>query len=60
MPYLLSHVGALLVARVVGSSPAEYLTAQEQHLALALGAELLRESPPGLEGLFEARERLAE
>jgi 5-methylthioribose kinase len=59
LPYLLSHVGALLVARVVGRSPAEYLTAQEQDLALALGTELLRESPDALEGLFAARERLA-
>jgi tRNA A-37 threonylcarbamoyl transferase component Bud32 len=58
-PYLLSHVGALLVARVVGRSPAEYLTPQEQRLSLGLGADLLREPPDGLDGLFDARARLA-
>jgi 5-methylthioribose kinase len=58
-PYVLSHVGALLVARVVGSSPVEYLTGPEQQVALALGAELLREPPPRLEDLFQARQRLA-
>ena len=58
-PYLLSHVGALLVARVVGRSPAEYLTDEEKGLALQLGTELLREAPDRLEGLFDTRERLA-
>ena len=62
LPSLLSHVGALLVARVVGRSPAEYLTPSEQRAALSLGSELLRGAgggSGGLEGLFEARERLA-
>jgi tRNA A-37 threonylcarbamoyl transferase component Bud32 len=57
--YLLSHVGALLVARVVGRSPAEYLTPREQRLSLRLGGDLLREPPDGLHGLFDARTRLA-
>jgi aminoglycoside phosphotransferase (APT) family kinase protein len=55
---LLSHVGALLVARVVGRSPAEYLTAPEQGRTLALGAELLKESPDRLDRLVELRERM--
>lgn len=58
-PYLLSHVGALLVARVVGRSPAEYLTAEEQDVALALGTRLLQRAPDGLDGLFDVRRRLA-
>jgi 5-methylthioribose kinase len=55
---LLTHVGALLVARVVGKSPAEYLTAEEQECTVALGAALLEESPDELEGLFALRDRL--
>lgn len=58
-PYLLSHVGALLVARVVGRSPAEYLTPEEQDIALAIGTDLLQCAPDGLEGLFDVRRRLA-
>lgn len=56
---LSSHVGALLVARVVGRSPAEYLTAEEQERTLALGAGLLTEPPDELDPLFELRDRLA-
>jgi hypothetical protein len=55
MPSLLSHVGALLVARVVGRSPAEYLGAEEKDHSLALGAALLREPPGELDRLFELR-----
>ena len=55
---VLSHVGALLVARVVGRSPAEYLTAQQQDHTLALGADLLKDAPDELDRLFELREGL--
>jgi 5-methylthioribose kinase len=56
---LLTHVGALLVARVVGRSPAEYLTAEQQDHTLALGAHLLRECPDELHRLFELRDGVA-
>ncbi|GAB3878933.1 phosphotransferase family protein [Terrabacter terrigena] len=55
MSSMLSHVGALLVARVVGRSPAEYLSAKEKAHSLALGVALLREPRDELEGLFELR-----
>lgn len=61
LPAVLSHVGALLVARVVGRSPAEYLTQGEQGLALALGTDLLKAGPQSrsdVEDLFTARGRL--
>ena len=45
-PYLVGHVGCLMVARVDGKSPAEYLTATERLLARSLGTHLLLE-PPG-------------
>ena len=57
MPYLLSHIGALLVARVVGRSPAEYLSPAEKGHSLALGEALLNEPHDDLETLFEVRDR---
>lgn len=46
--YLLGHVGALMVARVDGKSPAEYLTASEQDIARNLGSALLLDPPASL------------
>jgi tRNA A-37 threonylcarbamoyl transferase component Bud32 len=39
--YVLRHVGALLLARVYGKSPAEYLTTPEQATVARLGEQLL-------------------
>jgi hypothetical protein len=44
--YLLGHLGVLMVARVDGKSPVEYLTRDEQDLARELGSKLLLD-PPG-------------
>jgi 5-methylthioribose kinase len=44
--YLLAHVGVLMVARVDGKSPVEYLTPGGQDLARELGSWLLLD-PPG-------------
>ena len=46
--YLLGHVGALMVARVDGKSPVEYLTRDEQDLARQLGSVLLLDPPQSL------------
>lgn len=43
--YVLRHVGCLLLARVRGKSPAEYLTSPEQDLAWRLGADVLTDPP---------------
>jgi aminoglycoside phosphotransferase (APT) family kinase protein len=54
-PYVLGHVGCLLLARVDGKSPAEYLTADDRSRVRTLG-ELLVAGPPGKpEDLAEAR-----
>jgi aminoglycoside phosphotransferase (APT) family kinase protein len=45
------HLGALLIARVVGKSPVDYLTVQGQAAAERVGATMLRhpaEGPPRL------------
>ncbi len=56
--YVLGHVGCLLLARVDGKSPAEYLTAEGRARVRRLG-ELLVSAPPATpEKLAEAR-RLA-
>jgi len=56
--YVLRHVGALLLARVKGKSPAEYLTAQQQAQAWRLGVELLHHTPDDLDALTVRRERI--
>lgn len=42
---LLSHAGCLMLARVDGKSPAEYLTPPQRERARALGRELLLDPP---------------
>lgn len=44
-PYVLGQLGCLMVARVDGKSPAEYLTEPEREVARALGADLLLHPP---------------
>jgi len=44
--YVLGHVGCLLLARVEGKSPAEYLTAEERSQAQRFGEILVSGPPP--------------
>jgi len=48
LPYVLGHLGCLMVARVDGKSPAEYLTESEKAAARAFGARLLLDPPDAL------------
>lgn len=50
--YVLSHLGALLVARVDGKSPAEYLGAAGQRAARELGRSLLSDPPSHLDDVW--------
>jgi aminoglycoside phosphotransferase (APT) family kinase protein len=54
-PYLFGHLGCLMVARVDGKSPAEYLTVDGRAMARKLGSTLLLEEPATL---AEAWQRL--
>ena len=56
--YVLGHVGCLLLARVEGKSPAEYLTAEERSRAQRFG-EILVSGPPGTPGDLAAVRQLA-
>ena len=49
----LAHVGCLMLARVHGKSPAEYLGARGRAAANALGESLLADPPPSLEAAWE-------
>ena len=46
--YVLGHVGCLMVARVDGKSPAEYLSPAEREAARAVGSRLLLAPPDSL------------
>jgi aminoglycoside phosphotransferase (APT) family kinase protein len=52
--YVLGHVGCLMVARVEGKSPAEYLSPRGQDAARALGARLLLAPPASLDAALRA------
>lgn len=52
--HVLRHLGALLLARVDGKSPAEYLTSPELDVARALGRRLLTEPPNSLDAVWDA------
>ena len=54
--YVLAHVGCLLLARVKGKSPAEYLKGPEQAAAWALGTDLLHHPPEALGQLSSRRD----
>jgi len=57
-PHALAHVGALLLARVGGKSPVEYLSAADRGRVWRL-ASVLREAPPGsLDELIARRKEL--
>lgn len=57
-PYVLSHVACLVLARVKGKSPAEYLSQKEREEAWRLGTALLAGPPGSLEGLASRRDRV--
>jgi hypothetical protein len=48
MEYVLGLVGCLMLARVDGKSPAEYLTEPQREIARAAGIALLTEPPSSL------------
>jgi hypothetical protein len=50
---VLGHVGCLMVARVDGKSPAEYLSLEEREAARAAGSRLLLEPPGSLDEALE-------
>jgi aminoglycoside phosphotransferase (APT) family kinase protein len=49
LAYVLGHVGALMVARVDGKSPAEYLSPAGQEVARRAGSRLLMAMPDSLD-----------
>jgi aminoglycoside phosphotransferase (APT) family kinase protein len=51
--YVLAHVGLLMVARVDGKSPVEYLSAQEGDAARVIGSRLLLDPPDTLDRAIE-------
>jgi 5-methylthioribose kinase len=53
LAYVLGHVGCLMVARVDGKSPAEYLAPDDRKAARAAGSRLLLEPPDSLEGALD-------
>lgn len=55
--YVLGHVACLVLARVKGKSPAEYLTGAEQARAWRLGTEVLEARPNSLAELYRQRDR---
>ena len=50
--YVLGHLGCLMVARVEGKSPAEYLSPAERETAAKVGARLLLAPPDSLEAVL--------
>jgi aminoglycoside phosphotransferase (APT) family kinase protein len=54
--YVLGHVGCLLLARVEGKSPAEYLTAEERSRAKRFGEILVSGPPPSPADLAAIRQ----
>jgi hypothetical protein len=49
----LGHLPALLLARVEGKSPAEYLDARMRRRARALALDLMQQAPERVEEVFE-------
>jgi 5-methylthioribose kinase len=51
--YVFGHVGCLMVARVDGKSPAEYLSEAERVLARRIGSQFLLDPPAHIEDALE-------
>jgi aminoglycoside phosphotransferase (APT) family kinase protein len=56
--YLHGHVGCLMLARVDGKSPAEYLTEGERERARVLAYRLLTTLPAGFDEVWAARDEV--
>ena len=56
--YLCGHVGCLMLARVDGKSPAEYLTEEERNRARVLARRLLTAPPADLEDAWSLRDEV--
>ncbi|MGH8940498.1 MAG: phosphotransferase, partial [Actinomycetes bacterium] len=52
-PYVLGHTGCLLLARVAGKSPAEYLDPAGRSVAHELGRRLLVDPPSTIERAYD-------
>ena len=57
--YVLGHVGCLMVARVDGKSPAEYLSPDEREAARTAGSRLLLAPPDSLDAALDAHRGLS-
>jgi tRNA A-37 threonylcarbamoyl transferase component Bud32 len=57
--YVLGHVGCLMIARVDGKSPAEYLSPDERDAARAAGTQLLLEPPDSLDKALDVTAKTA-
>lgn len=57
--YVLGHLGCLMLARVDGKSPAEYLSVAEQARARSLALALLAAPPASLERVWRMLEEIA-
>jgi aminoglycoside phosphotransferase (APT) family kinase protein len=55
--YVLAHVACLVLARVKGKSPAEYLTGPQQARAWRLGTDVLEARPRSLPELYRWRDQ---
>ena len=56
-PYVFAHMACLLLARVNGKSPAEYLSPSERSSVWRLGAALVRDPPETLSQVQRCRDR---
>jgi 5-methylthioribose kinase len=54
LSYVLGHVGCLMVARVDGKSPVEYLSPSDREAARAIGSRLLLAPPDSLDDALAA------
>lgn len=57
-PYVSRHVGALLIARLRGKSPVEYLCGDEPEMVRRLGFSLLRSPADGATAIVERRKAM--
>ena len=57
--HLMGHIGCLTLARVLGTSPASYLTAEERDIAEAIGSELVAHPSRDLQEAWPSHERTA-
>jgi hypothetical protein len=57
--YVLRHTGAQLLARVIGKSPAPYLTAGEGRLARELAQSTLLRPPGSLQEMLSRRRKVS-